>query len=41
MKTEVVQSLTEIFEGHAQQTDSGVESNLHSYLRPILKNALM
>lgn len=25
MKTEVVQSLTETFEGHAQQTDSGVE----------------
>lgn len=25
MKTEVVQSLTETFEGHAQQTESGVE----------------
>jgi DNA-damage-inducible protein D len=25
MKTEIVQSLTETFEGHAQQTDGGVE----------------
>lgn len=36
MKTEIVQSLTDTFEGHAQQTDTGVEFWLARDLQHLL-----